>query len=249
MLDCRSDESGDSPRLESLPDRDNMVSSGTSPKGKYLWKLGICGPGPTQGTVWQPREERPRQHCTLIIFDWDDTLLCTSAAISRSPPNQLELDRLAEAATKVLSLAKTLGTVMIITNALEGWVQHSCRKYLPGLLPCLEDLEIVSAREKFEDRFPNDPTQWKVEAFCEVKENSQVIANLVAVGDSSAEMEALHAMAKLYHISYTKTLKFKAKPSCVELQQELDLVASKLDTIVSSVRNYDIRLKRTDNKN
>eukprot|EP00440_Ansanella_granifera_P038470 gb/GFBE01041745.1/.p1 GENE.gb/GFBE01041745.1/~~gb/GFBE01041745.1/.p1 ORF type:complete len:269 (+),score=59.66 gb/GFBE01041745.1/:1-807(+) len=244
------DDNDESPRssISSFSAVEGLAASGSScPKGKYLWKLGLHGQRPQGDAVWQPREQRPRQHCTLIIFDWDDTLLCTTALDARPPqvaPSKQELDALAAEAVKVLSLAKTLGTVMIITNAMEGWVQQSCRKYLPKLAECIKDVDIVSARDKFENRFPHDPTKWKVEAFCEVKENSQTIANLVAVGDSSAEMEALHAMAKLYHISYTKTLKFKARPRCSELAQELQVVGAKLDTIVTSVRNYDIRLQR-----
>lgn len=213
---------------------------------KYLFKLGIANgmPPPAADTVYKPREERPRQHCTLIIFDWDDTLLCTSALQSGKPPSNQELLALEKEALKLLELAKTLGTVIIITNAIEGWVEHSCGRHLPTLAKHLSDVEIISARAKFEERFPDDPTQWKVEAFCQVKENSQTIANLVALGDSTAEMAALHAMAKLYHISYTKTIKFKARPRCVELQQEICLVEKKLSTIVSAVRNYDIRLQQ-----
>lgn len=36
----------------------------------------------------------------------------------------------------------------------------------------------------------------------------------------------------------------EARPRCVELQQELCLVEKKLATIVSAVRNYDIRLQQ-----
>lgn len=194
--------------------------------------------------VYQSREDRPKQHCTLIIFDWDDTLLCTSAIQSTRPPVAKDLLALEAEVVKLLELAKTLRTVIIITNAIEGWVQHSADKYLPTLAKHLKDVEIVSARARFEEKFPDDPTQWKVEAFCQVKENSQTIANLVALGDSTAEMEALHAMAKLYHISYTKTIKFKGRPRCVELQQEVSLVQQKLTNIVTAVRNYDIRLQQ-----
>lgn len=212
-------------------------------KNKYLWKLGMCGAA-TQDSAWKPREERPKQHCTLIIFDWDDTLLPTSAIMSDHPPSPKELEAEAIEALRLLTLAKTLGTVLIITNAQRRWVQQSCTTYLPALWPCLKDVEVISARDKFEKRFPDDPTQWKVEAFCEVKENSGTIANLIALGDSTAEMDALHAMAKLYHVSYTKTLKFKERPRCTELQHEQRLVAKKLDTIVNSVKNYTIKLQR-----
>ncbi|CAJ1459561.1 unnamed protein product, partial [Effrenium voratum] len=223
-------------------EEEDIVSARPQPSNKkYLFKLGIAGGAPVD-TVYKPREERPRQHCTLIIFDWDDTLLCTSALQSTKPPTVRELQNMENEAVKLFQLAKSLGTVIIITNAVEGWVQHSCAKHMPILARHLEDAEIISARAKYEDRFPDDPTQWKVEAFCQVKENSQTIANLVALGDSTAEMAALHAMAKLYHICYTKTIKFKARPRCVELQQEICLVEKKLATIVSAVRHLGFEL-------
>lgn len=225
----------ESPR--SLQPEENVV------KSRYLWKLGVCGAS-SKDSSWKPREERPKQHCTLIIFDWDDTLLPTSEIMSDHPPSQNELEAVAAEASQLFTLAKTLGTVMIITNATRSWVQQSCTNYLPAFLPCLKDVEVISARDKFEKRFPDNPTQWKVEAFCEVKENSGTIANLIALGDSTAEMEALHAMAKLYRLSYTKTLKFKERPRCTELQHELRVVAKKLDTIVNSVKNYTIKLQR-----
>merc|ERR1712154_683247 len=102
----------------------------------------------------------------------------------------------------------------------------------------------MSARDMYEHRFPDNPMQWKVEAFCKVKEDSTTIANLIALGDSSAEMEALHAMAKLYHIAYTKTFKFSEKPLCSELRKEIRLVQKKLKQIVHSVKNCDIKLQR-----
>jgi len=243
----RVSDSGDSGSGEGTPGSGSGPDEARAAKAKYLWKLGIAASAPQEvprDAVYQPREERPKQHCTLIIFDWDDTLLCTSAIQSSRPPSHNDVLALEAEAVKLLELAKSLGTVIIITNAIEGWVQHSSEKYLPTLAKHLKDVEIVSARSLFEARFPDDPTQWKVEAFCQVKENSQTIANLVALGDSTAEMDALHEMAKLYHISYTKTIKFKARPRCVELQQEINLVQQKLASIVCAVRNYDIRLQQ-----
>jgi len=216
-----------------------------SAKAAYLAKLGVAGPRVSKDTVYVTRDKRPQQHCTLIIFDWDDTILCTSAIQSAGgPPSRAELSALALEASSLLTMAKSLGTVMIITNGAAGWVEQSCSRYLPELLPCLADIDIVSAREKFAGQYPDFPTQWKIAAFCEVKENSQTIANLVALGDQAAEMDALHEMAKLYRISYTKTLRFKMRPQCVELRKELQVVKSKLVQIVASVKDLDIKLKR-----
>jgi len=87
---------------EATPEEDLFEKPQPSNR-KYLFKLGIANgaPPPAADTVYKPREERPRQHCTLIIFDWDDTLLCTSALQSAKPPSNQELLALEREAVKV----------------------------------------------------------------------------------------------------------------------------------------------------
>ena len=47
------------------------------------------------------------------------------------------------------------GKVMIITNAADGWVELSAQRFLPNTFEVLRaDIEIVSARSKFERELP-----------------------------------------------------------------------------------------------
>ena len=138
-------EDGDTPRISDSGDSGS--GGGTSQpesegeraaKAKYLFRLGIAGRQAPQDAVprdavYQSREDRPKQHCTLIIFDWDDTLLCTSAIQSTRPPATKDLLALEAEAVKLLELAKTLGTVIIITNAIEGWWESSSFRIYPML--------------------------------------------------------------------------------------------------------------------
>jgi len=103
---------------------------------------------------------KPNQ--TIIIFDWDDTL-CPSSWIRANrqdlsffrPAPQIEkyqrplreLQRLGEA---VLKLAMKLGSVIIVTNAVDPWVETSCRNFLPALLPFIQQLPVVYARSIYE---------------------------------------------------------------------------------------------------
>merc|ERR1719464_1273965 len=109
-----------------------------------------------------------KTHCTCIIFDWDDTLFCTTHVHSASmkPPDPAEVYRLDSAASAILARALSLGTTKIVTNASGGWVQEAARNMLPKVHALLDRIEIVSARDKFEHLYPNDPVAWKVEAFC-----------------------------------------------------------------------------------
>lgn len=49
----------------------NQERSGDTMRRKFLSKL-------TQEKVWLTPSEKPKAHQTCIIYDWDDTLLCTT---------------------------------------------------------------------------------------------------------------------------------------------------------------------------
>ena len=88
--------------------------------------------------------------------------------------------------------------MLIITNAAEGWVELSARRFMPKTAKALRrNVEIVSARTKFEKAFPRDYQEWKIRAFleCTEKLEMQAITNIVALGDNVFEIQAAH---KLY---------------------------------------------------
>merc|ERR1711971_406212 len=147
---------------------------------------------------------------TLFIFDWDDTLL-PSTWLQRQG---LRLDdgsrvlhklreRLADVertAIDVIRNAKMHGTVVLVTNAERGWIELSCQKFLPGLLPLLENVKAVSARTTFESREVSSPLEWKLRAF--EREISTFFGqerlscphakkNILSLGDAVHEREAL----------------------------------------------------------
>ena len=64
--------------------------------------------------------------------------------------------------------ALQVGKTFIITNASEGWVQHSSTLCMPGLADDLAKVEIISARGAFESQFPGDSHAWKMHAFLQV---------------------------------------------------------------------------------
>mmetsp|Transcript_85183 Transcript_85183/g.237797 ORF Transcript_85183/g.237797 Transcript_85183/m.237797 type:complete len:340 (+) Transcript_85183:173-1192(+) len=201
--------------------------------------------------VWVPRAQRPPKHQTVVIFDWDDTLLCTSFLNMRqdqpvSPVVERHLRGIESADRKLLELALRLGHTFIITNAMYGWVEYSAAKYVPDLLPVLQRLPIISARGKYEAMFPGEVNKWKVQAFLEVQRqlDSQVITNLISLGDSNFEMDAVHVMGKEFAQALVKTIKFRETPSPEELLKQLELVAQKFERIVENARNLKIGLER-----
>jgi hypothetical protein len=201
--------------------------------------------------VWVPQVQRPPKHQTVIIFDWDDTLLCTSFLNLRQDaglPATVErsLRDIQSAAKRLLEMAMCHGHTFIITNAMSGWVEYSAAKWVPDLLPVLQKVRVISARTKYEPQFPGEVGKWKVEAFLEVQRqlDSQIITNLISLGDSNFEMDAVHVMGKEFAQALIKTIKFRESPSPEELVKQLELVAQKFERIVENARNLKIGLER-----
>lgn len=201
--------------------------------------------------VWVPQAQRPPKHQTVIIFDWDDTLLCTSFLNMRQDAQmpavvERHLKDIEKAGKKLLELAMRLGHTFIITNAMNGWVEYSSAKWVPELLPVLQKVRVISARTKYEPQYPGQVSKWKIQAFLEVQRqlDSQIITNLISLGDSNFEMDAVHVMGKEFAQALIKTIKFRENPSPEELLKQLELVSQKFERIVENARNLKIGLER-----
>lgn len=103
---------------------------------------------------------KPEQ--TIILLDWDDTL-CPSTWIRSNrgalsffkPAPQLDkyqvpLRKLEQNCEALIRAAMQLGTVIIVTNAMEPWVETSSRHFLPGLLSLVHELPVIYARSVYE---------------------------------------------------------------------------------------------------
>lgn len=181
-----------------------------------------------------PRQIAPQQ--TVTIFDWDDTILCTSFLRSRSDATDAvnlnlelpdvfwkQLQRVEATAISLLEQAKMVSdSVFIVTNASPGWVEHSCSLYLPTLRKSLEGISITSAKGEHERNFPGDAVAWKTQAFMEICGklciSPTASANVIVLGDSFAEMQAAEAIGYNLHEASVKTIKFVENPSIAELQ-------------------------------
>lgn len=84
------------------------------------------------------------------------------------PPEAVaQLETLQSSVVALLTRAVKYGSVLIITNAETGWVELSCKKFMPRVLPYLQNLRILSARSTFEALYPDSPSAWKV-SYCRV---------------------------------------------------------------------------------
>ncbi|CAG9330310.1 unnamed protein product [Blepharisma stoltei] len=203
--------------------------------------------------VWLPPSQRPPKSQSIIIFDWDDTLLCTTYLNSREDAMNItskvvksQLKTLEDSIIRLLTLALSLGNTYIITNAMKGWVEYSSGLWIPGVLTMLEQITVISARSEYEHKYPDNYHQWKIEAFMEMTKlfDTGTITNLICLGDSNIEMDAAHHLVQCYQNACIKTIKFRDGPNPEELVKQLELVTDKFEKICTSGKNLTIRLER-----
>merc|ERR1719454_1998959 len=113
-------------------------------------------------------------------------------------------------------------------------------------MPILQRTAVISARSNWEQQHPGNVQEWKIQAFLEVQRqlDSQIVTNLISLGDSNFEMDAVHVMGKEFAQAMIKTIKFRENPSPEELLKQLELVAQKFERIVENARNLKIGLER-----
>lgn len=204
--------------------------------------------------VWIPKEERPPQQQTVIIFDWDDTLMYSSflmklngrdlSRISSSIRQQLW--SIENAAYKLLDIAVGLGCTFIITNAEHGWVEMCVERYMPSLKPILKKVQVISARTAHSEQHSDDVSQWKRLAFLELGRqlDAEAVTNLVSVGDSQFEHDALHLLGKQFARRLIKTVKLQSSPTPQELMKELHVLVPKFRGLVEKAANLKTCLER-----
>lgn len=180
---------------------------------------------------------------TVIIFDWDDTLLCSSSLGLAKPAQLSELTMLVD---EVLKSAMCLGRTLIVTNAHLSWVKDSASRFMSALLPTLERLSIVSARERHEHSHPRDCFAWKREAFREVLHGRVYdTLNLLVLGDSLAEIHAAEHVAAVHGASpIVKTVKFKESPTPNDLIGQLRALVPELSKLVDGGKSLSKTLVR-----
>merc|ERR1711915_34647 len=150
----------------------------------------------------------------------------------------------------ILRTAMDLGETMIVTNGNGSWVQDSARRFLPGLLPILSQLTIVSARAMYEDVYPGDPFMWKHAAFEQLLTKERMFTrgvNLIAMGDQFPEIDAARHVAQVIgEGSLVKTVKFREAPTVAELLGQLSRMEQVLGKIVQEKESQDYGLVMRD---
>ena len=205
-----------------------------------------------------------RKYNSIIFFDWDDTLLCSSflsknGFFDEEQIGEMNVNLIKELLIElefhvlnVLSISIKLGDTYIITNASKGWVESSVTKFLPKITQLFNKIKIISARRAYENQFPNNSKIWKLAVFRDIGNlyNKNAVTNIISFGDSIIENDAAVKFGSLFKECFIKTIKLKEEPKIEDMIKQLELISKQFNFIHSSARDIFLVVeKKGHNKN
>ncbi|KAF4720424.1 hypothetical protein FOZ63_003752, partial [Perkinsus olseni] len=190
-----------------------------------------------------PQKASGTNNKTIIVFDWDDTILPTTwlerqrllqiGSIRIKPCHARALTALSDSVLSTIEIAANYGKLMIITNAAPGWVEASCQQFMPALLPFIKSVPLYARP------FNALMTTWKLDAFARECGGGDV-EGVVSLGDGPIERQAcLRLMAEDKRV---KSVKFKESPSISQLVSEHELLHLRLKDLLKHDSDLDLRL-------
>lgn len=222
-------------------------------RGSYFNKLLL------KGFLNLENRESNMKFNRIFIFDWDDTLLCTTVLSPGGyfddsrvilPGKLKKLKHLESLVKKLLTITTEKGDTYIITNSEQGWVEYSCKRFFPDVYNLLSKIKIISARALYEKKYPNNYKTWKNMAFIEILKNYDLHlpSNVICMGDSTYEMEAAQGLSNKFTNGFIKAIKFKELPKIDELINQLNLILDKFNFIYSACKNWTITIDKKKKK-
>jgi hypothetical protein len=196
---------------------------------------------------------------TLFIFDWDDTLFSTTHLnpskenlfLYINPKEKKMMSTIEFYIKQILIKALSKGTVLIITNSSEGWVEACVNFYYPNLIPILSNVNIISSRQLYSDKYPGRPLMWKIKAFNDLRSKFNFekchITNIVSIGDDKSEIIAAQKLGEKINNCIVKTIKFREEPNLKELIKQLMLINDEILRIYKYPKSLTIQVDKKKN--
>mmetsp|Transcript_44560 Transcript_44560/g.83641 ORF Transcript_44560/g.83641 Transcript_44560/m.83641 type:complete len:431 (-) Transcript_44560:105-1397(-) len=192
---------------------------------------------------------------TLIIFDWDDTILPTSwlerihaltAGVPLRPDVQRQLANLGKIAMETMAMCTHLGTVVFITNSAPGWVDQSCQLFMPSIFQQVHRYPIFA-------KPMHAPLTFKISTF---RKECRPYRNCISVGDGDAERAAcirlqapqdrkgiLGGGDSIDPSRRVKSVKLQEFPTCAQLIAQHEMLQVRLSEVIAAPSSLDLKVR------
>jgi len=192
---------------------------------------------------------------SVIVLDWDDTILPTSwleriraltAGTPLRPEVQRQMANLCHVCSQTMAMAQQMGTVVFITNSAPGWVDQSCQLFMPQIYQQVRGHQIFA-------KPMHAPLTFKLASF---RRECQAWRNVVSVGDGDAERAASLRLLTppdrkmsagrgdaAHDNRIVKSVKLIEFPSCQQLIAEHEMLQVRLLDIVTFQGSLDLKAR------
>ena len=208
-------------------------------------------PRPLEGTLKKRSKE------TIFIFDWDDTLICTSFITlktqSLSEEEKNTILNLGNLVSAFLSHCQEYGKIIILTNSSESWVKNTSVNIL-GISDLIDkNINIFSTRDKYSKK-GIEQRKWKEMALDEIfNKYGDKLDNLICASDSEKDINIFKKFMQKNKGINISTIKFKRKPSPLIMVKEIKYLLECINSIIGTKKNYYLmkeeKERRTDDFN
>ena len=193
----------------------------------------------------------------LTVFDWDDTLLCSSYIEQNGWNNTREhisneqkesLQRLEEIVCKCLDKALFYSDVVIITNSDHGWVEISSNIFMPKVWNLISNKKIstISAKTLYQSVLPYE--RWKYETM-NIAINNFVSKNpgehtkhFISFGDTVNDRNAARNAGFNHNNILTKTVVFSGRANPKILHSQLAMIEREMDRLYEHNGHLDLQI-------
>ena len=200
---------------------------------------------PTNSTSSSSKKE------TIFLFDWDDTLMCTSFILSKVQPLSEEeiktTSNLGLKVTNFLEECSKQGKIIIMTNSSKDWMKNTYEQYLKIKEEFFKNIKIISTRDLYlKNNIPKE--KWKEMALNEfLSKFGDEIENLICASDSEGDINLFKNISKIKKGKNISTIKFKSNPSPQIMIKEIDFLTKTIFDIIGKNKHY--YLIKEKNKN
>ena len=191
----------------------------------------------------QPKNKKGKtKDHTVFIFDWDDTLMCTSFVTVKtqklSEEEQNIIKELGIIVSKFLEECSKYGNIIIMTNSSKQWIKKTAIHYLKINENLFENIIIISTRDKYLKK-GIEKKKWKEIELNEILlKYGEKIDNLICASDSEKDIDVFKNISKNYRKINISTIKFKSNPSPLVLIKEIKYLNEFFYETIGNNKNY-----------
>lgn len=245
--------------------------------------LSVVSPA-SSSTPSSETEDLPPQDL-LFVFDWDDCLFPTTElrrwhaerqlndvmmtdlrlyhAATLTPEQLQQLDDVERVAVEVITTARQLGQVAIITNSQNGWVKLSCQAVFPRLWAALEHVVVYSARSEHETAeqaqairlgwsqpqanfvTPGEWQQtWKQQAFCK---HAVPVRAVLSFGDSPHDRSAVLALRPMFLSKTISSVLTIPTPTFTRYKHQWTMMLPHFKSLLHTSEGHDLVVQMLPN--